>query len=553
MESFIAFFLALFSTIIFINLLLKLAKKYQLYDQPGGRKMHSKPVPRLGGLGMTAGASLPIFIWLELDATFKSILMGVAALAIMGLVDDLVEVKWSRKLLVQVAAALIVVVYGKVQITSLGFWAGHEVTIPEYIAIPLSFLFILGITNAINLTDGLDGLAAGLCTFIFGAFTVIAYISGLSNCILALAAILGSIWGFLRFNTYPAIIFMGDAGSYFLGFSAAVFGIICTQYAHNAISPAVVLLILAFPITDTLTVMTERLLSGSSMFMPDRRHIHFKLIRAGLSQRQAVVCIYALQALFTFIAFRLLFYPASLITGIFFASVVVIFGVLKVVESRGVTLKTKDNYGKNSLDSTGNKRFDALIVKISLYFATALMGAYLVVSPLLPVFSFDSSALYFLIIPVAISIGYFLKEGWFNLIYRFSIYGVSVYIAEAILRSEPAMQNHFGMPLWYLLLLATLSLSTILYLKFAVDKNIQLTPLDLLIFLITLAFSVLPLPARLVSAMVIKLFVSMLVFIYASEATLDQGGKRRKILVIAANIGAIIIGIRGAMTLLQTY
>ncbi len=546
-----AFILALLSTVVFINLLLKFARKYKLYDVPGGRKIHRKPVPRLGGVGMAAGTCLPIFVWLDLNATFKSILMGMSALAIMGLIDDLFELKWSRKMLVQAVAALVVVIYGKIQIVSLGFWAGHEVLLPAYLSIPLTFLFILGVTNAINLADGLDGLAGGLCTFVFGFFMVIACIRGLENYLLPLAAILGSIWGFLRFNTHPAIIFMGDAGSYFLGFSAAVFGLVCTQTGeHSAVSPAVLLLILAIPVTDTLTVMTERFLSGESMFLPDKRHLHFRLIDAGLSHGEAVVAIYVLQTVFTLLAFRYLFYPAPIITGLFVLSIILLFGGLKFIEIKGWKFRKREK--DKSASELAEARIYNIVTNTARYLNSILLSLFLVIPPFLPSLRFDKNATYFLIIPILMSVVYFLRGGWFAALSRGAIYCSSIFIAETILTHEYSKEfSYLGMPLWYILFLVTLTVTTVFYLKFAFKKNIKLTPFDLLIFLVTLAFTILPMHFDFTSSTVHQLIISMIVFVYASETALDQGSERRKILVFAAIFSTLVMGIRGILSLIQ--
>ncbi len=312
-----AFLLSLFTTISLIPVINRVARRYNLFDQPGGRKIHTRAVPRIGGVAMVAGASLPVFLWTDLSLPLKTILLGVGMLSILGLVDDLITVSWYKKFLVQAVAALLVIFYGHVRITYLGYWAGNEIHLPGWLSSLLTFFFIMGVTNAINLADGLDGLAAGICIFIFGELLILAHIQGLNTYFIPLVAIIGAIWGFLRFNTYPATIFMGDSGSYFLGFSAAVLSILCTQVRHSAISPVVILLILGLPIVDTLWVMVERARTGNPLFLPDQRHLHFRLMKIGLSHREAVMIIYALQAALAFISIKWMFYPAQ---GLFWPS-----------------------------------------------------------------------------------------------------------------------------------------------------------------------------------------------------------------------------------------
>ena len=548
MEPLIAFFLALFSTIVFITLLLKVARRYNLYDKPGGRKMHTQPVPRLGGVAMAAGASLPTFIWIDLDPAFKSVLLAIGALSLMGLIDDLVRIRWHKKMLVQAAAALLVVIYGHIQIKNLGFWAGHEVLLPQYLSIPLTFFFILGVTNAINLSDGLDGLAAGMCTFIFGALAIIAYMLGLANYLVPLSAILGSIWGFLRFNTHPAAIFMGDAGSYFLGFSAAVFGIMCTQSAHSAVSPAILLLILGIPIIDTVCVMVERLIAGVSLFLPDRRHIHFRLMQIGLSHREAVMSIYALQAAFTLAAFKMLFFPASTVTTIFLAAGITLAAGLKLLEKRKVRFERKWPLEKQ-LKHLFGKHSETLLINLPVYATVGILSLYLIITPIFTQYQFNIKGLLILIIPVIVSICFFSLEKWFPVVSRAGIYMVVITVTMAALEPATGSHRYFGMPLWYVIMLAVLAGFTIIYLQFAEKKSIQLTPLDLLIFLVAFAFSVTPADMRPVTSLSLPAISSTVVLAYAIETALEHGTPRRNVLLLAAIAGSLIIGIRSALSL----
>ncbi len=551
MEPFISFFLALFTTIILITLLLKVAKRYHLYDQPGGRKMHAKPVPCLGGVAMAAGATLPTFIWLDLDPRFKSLLLGIGALSFMGLVDDLVRVSWHKKLLVQAAAALLVVVYGQVQIKNLGYWGSQAIILPPYLSVPFSFLFILGITNAINLSDGLDGLAAGLCTFTFAFLSVLAYIVGLYNCLVPLAAILGSIWGFLRFNTHPAAIFMGDSGSYFLGFSAAVFGIICTQEYHSAISPAILLLILGVPIIDTLCVMTERLLSGVPVFMPDRRHIHFRLMQIGLSHREAVITIYAIQALLTLSAFKMLFFPASNITLLFVGVGLTITVGLKQAEKRGLNLHRSWSIEDYRLKRFFERFSDIFQVNLPIYTSMGIISAYLMITPMLIDYQFEMTDIITLCVPVIISVCFFIEGPWLNILGRLGIYYVIATVTIATLNSARGTHVYHGMPLWFVVMLAVLSGCTLLYIHFAKSDKVKLTPLDLLIFLVTLAFSVTPSYLLPDTAITYPAILGMLVLTYTTETTLDLKAIRKNMILPATIISALIIGVRSAMSLLN--
>lgn len=183
-----------------------------------------------------------------------------------------------------------------------------NVFLPDWFAIPFTLIAIVGVTNAINLSDGLDGLAGGISLLSFICIGCLAYCS--ANIVIALLsiAVVGAILGFLRFNTYPAVMFMGDAGSQLLGFLAVTLSLALTQ-GNTSFTPLLPLILLGFPVLDTLTVMFERVAGGKSPFVADKNHFHHKLIRLGLYHTEAVLVIYIFQAFLVTSAFVFRFYP----------------------------------------------------------------------------------------------------------------------------------------------------------------------------------------------------------------------------------------------------
>ena len=199
------------------------------------------------------------------------------------------------KFAAQIAAALIVTCYGGVWIRDLGALLPEGLHLPGWIGIPLTVIVIVGATNAINLSDGLDGLAGGISIMSFICIAYLAYLGGDLMVVLLSIAMIGAIFGFLRFNTYPATLFMGDAGSQFLGFWAISLSLKITQADHgfNRLLP---MMLLGMPILDTISVMLGRIASGKSPFMPDKNHLHHRFMKLGLSHSETVFLIYALQA-----------------------------------------------------------------------------------------------------------------------------------------------------------------------------------------------------------------------------------------------------------------
>jgi UDP-GlcNAc:undecaprenyl-phosphate GlcNAc-1-phosphate transferase len=321
-------FLAVLITIGMTPLLGSLAIRHNLVDLPGERKVHSRPIPRIGGIAMACGVFAPLLFWYHADRFVLAFLAGAAVLVFFGLLDDLQDLPPKVKFAGQIVSSLIVIVGGGVQVTSLGMLLPDAVHLPPLVAIPLTLVAIVGATNAINLSDGLDGLAGGSCLLIFAAIGYLAYLEGSPVIGLIALALFGVLFGFLRFNTHPATIFMGDAGSQFLGFSAATLAIALTQ-SKPTLSPVLPLILLGFPILDTLTVMVTRIVQNRSPFSADKNHFHHHLLSLGLQQSESVLVIYIFQTLLIGTAIILRYYSdwvLLLCYLLFSVTVLVIFG-----------------------------------------------------------------------------------------------------------------------------------------------------------------------------------------------------------------------------------
>ncbi|MDD5034065.1 MAG: MraY family glycosyltransferase [Methylococcaceae bacterium] len=294
---------------------MKLADRLRFLDIPDERKVHVAVIPRVGGIGIVSGMLITLILWINIDSTLRIVFAGVGLLSIFGMADDRCDLDYRLKFLGQFIAALIVVCFGGIVIHRIGLF-GIE-SIPDWIAYPLTVLFLLGTTNAMNLSDGLDGLAAGLSVL---SLACIAYLAELANgeeIIAVSVTIIGAVLGFLRYNTHPAVVFMGDTGSQFLGFSAGILAVLLTQQVNTAISSALPLMILGLPIADTLLVMGERLARRVSPFKPDRNHFHHKLLALGFDHYESVLLIYALQALFIALAYFLRYESDLLVLAVY--------------------------------------------------------------------------------------------------------------------------------------------------------------------------------------------------------------------------------------------
>ena len=334
--------ISIFITIGLIPVLQTLASRMNLVDSPGVRKVHSAPIPRVGGIAMAVGAFIPVILWNRSDPFVRAYLAGAAIMIVFGIADDIRNLTPKWKLLGQLLAALVVVFAGGVKVHHLGALLPESVVLAEWICVPLTLLIIVGVTNAVNLADGLDGLAGGICLLVFACIGYLAWLEEDLVIGLVALALAGSIFGFLRFNTHPATVFMGDTGSQLLGFSAVTLSIDLTQ-RESPISPLVPLVLLGLPVLDTLSVMAIRIARRRPLFSADMNHLHHNLMACGLHQGESVVTIYVLQMFLVVSAFLFRFHSDWMLLGgyLAFSAVTILF--ITVATRTGWTLRADDN------------------------------------------------------------------------------------------------------------------------------------------------------------------------------------------------------------------
>jgi UDP-GlcNAc:undecaprenyl-phosphate/decaprenyl-phosphate GlcNAc-1-phosphate transferase len=308
---FLSLIVALSITTACTPLLLRLAPRLGLTDLPGRRKVHSVAMPRIGGIAMAAGILIPTVLIANLSAPVLGWVAGLLVLLVFGVWDDRVDLDYRLKFLGQFLAVGLCMGIGGVRIEWLTFDAPFE--LPRAVSMGLTFLFLVGVTNAVNLADGLDGLAGGLAFLCVSAIAVLG--AATANWTVTTLALIeaGAILGFLRFNTHPARIFMGDGGSQMLGFSIGVLAILVTQRESNALSASLPLLLLGLPILDTVSVMVRRTIAGESPFVGDRKHLHHRLLGIGFAHHEAVVVVYCIQVGLFLLAYFLRFQSDALI------------------------------------------------------------------------------------------------------------------------------------------------------------------------------------------------------------------------------------------------
>ncbi|MDX6154086.1 MraY family glycosyltransferase [Marinococcus sp. PL1-022] len=282
------------TALILTPLVKKLAFLIGATDNPNDRKVHTGEMARLGGLAIYVSFILGLFILKPENEYLPFIFAGGTLVFLIGALDDIKEQSAKVKLIAQLAAAIIVIV-GGVQLEFINLPFGGVLEL-GFLSIPITLLWIIGITNAINLIDGLDGLSAGVSAIVLATISALSIVQGDIFIVAMAIALLGGTLGFLVHNFHPAKLFMGDSGALFLGFMIAVIALLGFKNV-TVFSLIVPLLILAVPISDTLFAIIRRALQKQSFSTPDKSHLHHCLLRLGYSHRQTVLIIYLISAI----------------------------------------------------------------------------------------------------------------------------------------------------------------------------------------------------------------------------------------------------------------
>ncbi len=287
------------------------------------RRMHKKPTPRMGGAAIFLSFTVTALVFADIDLKLAGLLLGALVIVIIGVFDDIYRLPASFKFFAQIVATLIPVLFG-IKIEHINFF-GKYIEL-GHLSIPLTVFWIVAVTNAINLIDGLDGLACGISTISAISIMIFAIIEVDMSSALLVAILAGSCLGFMPYNRNPASIFMGDTGALFLGYTLSAVSIMGVFKLNAFVSFWSPFLIFGLPLADTFVSMLRRILKGQSPFMADRGHFHHKLIDLGFNQKQAVTILYSISAMFGISA--ILFTEEMYVAAIIIIAVTFIVGML---------------------------------------------------------------------------------------------------------------------------------------------------------------------------------------------------------------------------------
>ena len=522
MHLLVVFIVSLSITAGLIPLLARVAPALGLTDAPGPRKVHSTPVPRIGGIAMACGILVPALLALDPNPALFGLLLGVLVLLAVGVWDDRVDLDYRVKLLGQIVAVSLCVIVGHVRIASLTF--GGHVVLPPAVSTGLTFAFLLGVTNAVNLSDGLDGLAGGLALLCFCGVSLLAVASG--NVMVVTLALIqaGAILGFLRFNTHPARVFMGDGGSQVLGFTIGALAILVTQSEASAASAALPLLLIGIPIIDTLAVMLWRMRQGHSPFTSDRNHLHHRLLGLGFSHGEAVAILYLLQAELFLLAYFLRFESDATIVSVFVGFAALLLGALRVASHHGWHAHAQTAAGR-----TGEpvRRFERVLKRLPTVMLWLMSGGVLAYAAIAigesRIVGADVGTLclaLFLLLAMAGRLRSIGAGAWLE---RLAAY-VSVVLIVYFDQTTAAKSALLSDVLW--MLLSLVAVAALLRFVLSPAKRFEVTALDMLIVFIAIVVPNLPGSIALPSA-VSEGVGKALVLLYVTELLLTLDFKYR--------------------------
>lgn len=539
MVFYASFLTALFASMVLVAALMAWATRLGFVDVPDDRKVHSRVIPRIGGLGMVVATALTVWVWGQPSDDVLAYLVSILVIALFGLWDDRCDLDYRLKFLGQLLAVLVVVVPGHVSIETLSWLHGEP--LPVWISVPLTVFFLLGVTNATNLADGLDGLASGVSLLSLVCVLVLAVAAEVSDVTLLSLAIIGGIVGFLRYNTHPALVFMGDTGSQFLGFSLGVLAIWLTQSPGVALAPELPLLILGLPVIDTLTVMTQRILHGRSPFRPDRNHLHHKLLSLGFDHYEAVVMIYSIQTVFVVSAYLLRYESAGLILGV--------YAVLGLLVVGSYPLALASGWRLHRFESRQESRFTGFLRRlrragwlprwtyrvIALLVLIYLLGGVAVDRPWPPDVRHYAWAV------IAVSVAFLaLRLPYRTIVERLALYTLAILAAVALgqFLNRDMQELGFLRQGFFLLLGVLIALA----IQLSRGEFFSVTPSDYLVIGVLLLAAFIPLFR---DSEYTRVAVEAAVVLYGAEFILRKKGRTHFLLWIGSLIGLAVVGLQG--------
>lgn len=532
---------ALLISMTIIPVMARLAPRLGMVDLPDSRKVHVKPIPRVGGVGIVIGSLIPITLVLPLDQTLQAFIFGALVLFAFGAMDDCKELGHYVKFVGQFIAVITLVYFGDVYVTQMPFMGGEQIA--SSVGKLFTVIAMVGMINAINHSDGLDGLAGGESLLSLVCIAWLAWLAGGETIMIIVMATIGGVFGFMRFNTYPAQIFMGDGGSQFLGYTLGFLAIVLTQDANPVLSPALVVLILGLPIADIIAVFAQRIYKKMNWFRASRNHIHHRLLDLGFHHYESVVLVYSVQTLLVLCAVTMPYESDVLIMGVYLAVISTIFVLLTVAERAGWKMRTTDRGPLPDAVITSKKKVqwvvDSAYCVVLSGIALFLVSGALITTDVPADFATISIILFVLLL-VRLLTGYRLLFLPLRLLVyvtiTFIVYLLNTYQPDYLSGADPVTYGLFGV--------IVIGVSVVI--RFSDRSKFDATPMDYLIVMAVLALALLA-HKGVVDSRVTAIALKSIIMFYGSELIFERMRRRWSLFNLAVLTSLLIVGVRGLL------
>lgn len=461
-----------------VPLMIRIAPRVGMIDMPDPRKVHTMPIARVGGIGIVLGALIPVMLWLPFDPLITSYLFGSLVLLVFGVWDDSCELGHYVKFVGQFLAVIPTVYYADIYVSAIPVLG----EIPEAAGKVFTVIALVGMINAINHSDGLDGLAGGMSMLSLACLGYMMYIAKDIPMLFVVLSTMGGVFGFLRYNSHPAKVFMGDGGSQFLGFTVGFLAVVLVEKSNPALSPALPLLILGLPIVDILAVFYLRISGGMNWFKATRNHIHHRLLDLGFTHYEAVIIIYLIQMILVISSIFLMYEYDWLIIALYLAITSSVFIVLTTLERRGFQVGRE---GTPFIDEFINNRLkNEMVIKVlGRFIVLAIPFLFLVVGVLADSVPADLGYLsLFLLLCVLLS--YFFVKIYFHMVIK-----LVLYVTAALVVYLDYLYMDYGSELLVnleMLLYGLLAVSILLIIRLDERGDFEMSPMDYLMAIIVL-------------------------------------------------------------------
>ena len=551
-------FASMLISMLIIPLMHRIAPYLGMLDQPGERKVHQQPIARVGGIGIVLGAAVPLLLWLHAHPALVWYLFGALVLLVSGAIDDRYNIGHYYKFIGQFIAVVPLVTLGDVYIDRLPLFA--DMALDPWLGKAITIFSIVGMVNAMNHSDGLDGLAGGEALLTLIAMCFLAYsflgsvgptpIAGMDGAVAAGVMVLvlgtasiGGVLGFLRYNTHPARVFMGDTGSQFLGFSVGSIAVLMVTQVDRSMSTAVPLLLLGLPVIDILAVLFLRWRHGMHLFLGSRNHIHHRLLDLGFVHRECVVIIYTVQASFVAGALLLARAPDLLVLATYALAIIIIFASLTRAERKGWRFHRRGEPSK--LDALNDRiRGQRILTKGPVWFLATAIPLYLLASSVwIEQVPADFGVMSVLLLVVfLLEMTFSRSEG--STVGRIIVYATAIFIVY--LGLENGLATSAGLRLCDQIYFVLVSVAIALALRYARSPAFRLTPMDYLIAFVVLAVGFVSLTDSAYGHLSL-LAVKVVIIVYGCEIVMSMRVRRWSAVTVAAVASLGIVSVKGLL------